>query len=105
MPKSGDVVTVEFPGAQVTKRRPAVVLSTETYHQTRPDVILGLVTSNVSAATAPSDCVLQDWQAAGLHQPSAFRSFLFTMPATSVKAIGHLTERDLREMHFYMHLL
>jgi mRNA interferase MazF len=94
VPQTGDVVTVEFPSARITKRRPAVVLSSATYHQTRPDVILGLVTSNVSAATAPSDCALQDWRAAGLRQPSAFRAFLITMPAASVKVIGHLTDRD-----------
>lgn len=68
----GDVVTVEFPGATGTKRRPAVVLSTATYHTTRPDVILGLLTSQTSGAVHPSDYLLLDWQQAGLRKPSLF---------------------------------
>ena len=42
MLKPGDVVTVEFPGIGGVKRRPAVVVSTDQYHRTRPDIILGL---------------------------------------------------------------
>ena len=43
--KPGDVVIGAFPGADTTKIRPAVVLSTERYHRHRPDVIVGLVTT------------------------------------------------------------
>lgn len=56
MVKPGDVVTVDFPGVTGIKRRPAVVVSTDTYHKTRPDAILGLLTSQVTAATGPTDC-------------------------------------------------
>ncbi len=94
MAKPGDVVTVDFPGAQGIKRRPAVVVSTNAYHDARPDVILGLVTSNLGSATSSMDYVLQDWRAAGLHSASAFRCFLATMPATSIVTIGHLSDRD-----------
>lgn len=94
MIKPGDVVTVDFPGAQGIKRRPAVVVSSKSYHDVRPDVILSLVTSNLGSATTAMDYVLQDWQAAGLRTASAFRCFLATMPATSIIAIGHLSDRD-----------
>ncbi len=94
MVKPGDVVTVDFPGVTGIKRRPAVVVSTDTYHKTRPDAILGLLTGQVGAATRPTDYVLQDWQTAGLHSPSAFRAFLATLPATSLTTIGHLSDRD-----------
>jgi mRNA-degrading endonuclease toxin of MazEF toxin-antitoxin module len=39
---AGNVVIVDFPGVTGIKRRPAVVLSSNTYHATRPDVIIGL---------------------------------------------------------------
>lgn len=94
MVKPGDVVTVDFPGVTGIKRRPAVVVSTETYHRTRPDAILGLLTSQVAVATGPTDCVLQDWQVAGLRSPSAFRAFLATLPTTSLTTIGHLSDQD-----------
>lgn len=94
MIEPGDVVTADFPGVTGIKRRPCIVVSSQTYHQTRPDVTLGLLTSQVAGAVEPSDYVLQDWTAAGLHKPSAFRTFLFTLPAASITAIGHLTDRD-----------
>ena len=98
MVKPGDVVTVDFPGALGVKRRPAVVVSTQTYHATRPDVVLGLLTSQMAGTTGPTDHILQDWSIAGLHSPSAFRAFLATLPATSVVVIGHLSDRDWQEI-------
>jgi mRNA interferase MazF len=98
MAEPGDVVSVDFPGALRVKRRPAVVVSSETYHTTRPDVILGLLTSRTSEATGPTDYVLEDWAEAGLHGPSAFRAFLATLPAASVSVIGHLSDRDWHEV-------
>jgi mRNA interferase MazF len=94
MLKPGDVVTVESPGVDGLKRRPAVVVSTELYHRTRPDVILGLVTSQPIITALPSDHVLRDWAAAGLNKPSVFRTFLATMPATAFTLIGRLSDRD-----------
>jgi mRNA interferase MazF len=91
----GDVVVLDFPGITGSKRRPAVVLSSDTYHATRPDLILGLITSQTAAAIGPTDYALQDWAAAGLRLPSAFRSFLATVPAADVSGpIGRLSDRD-----------
>jgi len=98
MVKPGDVVTVDFPGVMGIKRRPAIVVSTDTYHRTRPDAILGLLTGQVAAATGPTDCVLQDWQTAGLRTLSAFRAFLATMPTASLTTIGHLSDQDWQEV-------
>ncbi|NCO35296.1 MAG: hypothetical protein AUJ92_05190 [Armatimonadetes bacterium CG2_30_59_28] len=98
MPKAGDVVTADFPGAMGVKRRPAIVVSTDVYHTHRPDVIICLVTSQVAAATAPTDYVLRDWAAAGLHCPSAFRSFTATVPVAAIKNIGRLSDHDWQEV-------
>jgi len=95
----GDVVVADFPGITGTKRRPAVVVSSDTYHATRPDVVLGLLTGRVAAATSPTDYRLQDWAEAGLYVPSAFRTFLITLPQQDVIArIGHLSGRDWAEV-------
>ena len=56
MPKPGDVVTVDFPGAQGIKRRPVVIVSSDVYHATRPDVILAVLTNEhrrVNSANRP----------------------------------------------------
>lgn len=98
MTKPGDVVTVDFPGVEGIKRRPAVVVSTNSYHVSRPDVILSLLTTNLKSATAATDYVLKDWQSAGLHNPTAYRTFLTTMPSSSVTVIGHLTDYDWKQV-------
>lgn len=90
----GDVVTVDFPGVTGIKRRPAVVLSSATYHATRSDVIVGLITSQTTALGS-TDYVLQDWAAAGLRVASVFRSFIVTLPSSAnLVLIGHLSQRD-----------
>ncbi len=94
----GDVVTVDFPGVTGIKRRPAVVLSSSTYHGTRPDVIVGLITTQTTALGA-TDYPLQDWAAAGLRVASVFRSFIVTLPpSANLVLIGHLSEHDWKEV-------
>jgi mRNA-degrading endonuclease toxin of MazEF toxin-antitoxin module len=94
MPDPGAVVTVDFVGATGTKRRPAVVVSSALYHHHRPDLVLGVLTSQVSRATTPLDYLLQDWSSAGLRQPSAFRAYFGMATPASVRVIGHLSARD-----------
>jgi len=95
----GDVVVVDFPGVTGVKRRPAVVLSSALYHAHRPDIVVGLITSQTAAALAPTDYALQDGAEAGLRLPSAFRSFLATLPpAANPVLAGRLSERDWREV-------
>jgi len=94
MADPGNVVTVDFLGATGTKRRPAVVVSSALYHQHRPDLVLGVLTSQVSRAISPLDYVLADWASAGLRQPSAFRSYFGMATPTAVRVIGHLSARD-----------
>src|SRR5689334_2681152 len=94
MVRPGDVVTVDFAGATGVKRRPVVVVSSDVYHAHRPDLILGVLTTNVAAATAPTDYMLQDWAAVGLHSPSAFRAYVGMALQSAVQVIGHLSDRD-----------
>ena len=78
----------------MAKVRPAVVLSTEIYHRYRPDVIVGLITTQRPLEITPTDCVLRDWQQASLHQPCFFRLFAVTFPQRDVRPIGRLSEFD-----------
>ena len=95
----GSVVWIEFPGVVQTKRRPAVVLSSATYHSTRPDIIVGLITSQTSKSISPTDYFLQDWQTAGLRVPSAFRAFIVTLPRSAiVSTMGTLAPKDWNEV-------
>ncbi len=90
---AGDLVTIDFPGAMGMKRRPAVVLSSATYHAIRPDIIVGLITSQTKGLGA-TDYALQDWASSGLRVASVFRSFMVTIPSsTNIVRIGQLSER------------
>ena len=67
--KFGDVVLVPFPFTDQTasKKRPAVVVSSDAYHRDRPDVIVVAITSRVAqAAASVGDVLLEDWRGAGL---------------------------------------
>ena len=56
---------------------------------------MGLITSQTAAAIGPTDFPFMDWQAAGMRLPSAYRSFLATLPAANVLShIGRLYDRD-----------
>jgi len=92
--KPGAIVTVNFVGSTGIKRRPALVLSTVLYHQTRPDIIVGVLTSQVTSATQPTDYILRDWAEAGLHRNTAFRTYLNTVLATEVTEVGRLSQHD-----------
>jgi mRNA interferase MazF len=97
----GDVVLVPFPFSDLstTKVRPAVVVSSSLYHATEPDLILAAITSRVAASSGPLDCVLNDWQAAGLRYPSAVKPVLFTLyPTRVIYHVGALTPVDLAEV-------
>ena len=97
----GDVVLVPFPFSDLstTKIRPAVVISSELYHKTEPDLLLAAITTKVSAAINPTDYVLADWAQAGLRYPSALKTVLFTFAPTRVEyRIGALTQHDLDQV-------
>jgi mRNA interferase MazF len=95
----GDVILVNYPGAQGYKPRPGIVVSSADYHRVRPDVIVGVCPSNIAAARTPMDYVLKDWAAAGLRVLTAFRSYFETFQhAEIMRAIGHLSDHDWREV-------
>lgn len=91
----GDLVVMDFPGAVVTKRRPAVIVSSKLYHSQRPDLIVGLVTSQIPAVQTATDWLRVDWAGVGLRLPSIFRAFLYAVPRSEVIVrVGKLTPAD-----------
>ena len=95
------VVNVDLPRLDTAggwKERPALIVSTEDFHRTRPDdLLVALITHRIWKYHGPTDYLLQDWQAAGLTQPSVVRSSLYLLLRSDVKSIrGSLTARDLQ---------
>ncbi len=79
--KFGDVVLVSFPftNLKATKKRPAVIISSQSYQQERPDVILMAITSQIRKPLTIGECILQDWQQAGLLKPSLLKPLIATL--------------------------
>lgn len=93
----GDVVLVGFPftNLQTTKKRPAVIISSQSYQQNRPDVILMAITSQIRQPLATGEAILQDWQAAGLIKPSVLKPLIATIEQTRIiKTMGQLSAAD-----------
>jgi mRNA interferase MazF len=93
----GDVVLVPFPFTDqtTTKKRPAVVVSSDTYHRDRPDVILMAVTSQVRPAAGVGEVAVQRWKEAGLLKPSVLKPLLATVErGLLIRKLGRLKEQD-----------
>ncbi len=93
----GDVVLVPFPFTDqtATKKRPAVVVSSDTYHRDRPDVILMAVTSQLRPAVGVGEIPVQRWKEAGLLKPSVLKPLLATVERRLVlRKLGKLQAQD-----------
>lgn len=93
----GDVILVPFPFTDqtTTKKRPAIVISSNGYNSARPDFILMAVTSQLRAAEALGEIWLTEWQAAGLLKPSAAKPVIATIERSLViKKLGSLVAAD-----------
>jgi mRNA interferase MazF len=93
----GDVVLVPFPFTDQTgsKKRPAVVVSSSAYHQSRVDLILMAITSEVRTPGRFGEATISGWKEAGLLKPSALKPVLFTMERLlTLRTLGQLGEPD-----------
>ena len=97
----GEVILVPFPFSDLsaTKVRPAVILSSATYHKSEPDLLVGAITSQIAGAIHSVDHVLKDWKSAGLKFPSAFKPVIFTLdPKRVIHKVGMLSKSDLGQV-------
>lgn len=92
----GDVVLVPFPftDQSTTKKRPAIVVSSDVYQQDHSDLIVAAVTSQPRSHRS-GEVVLVDWQQAGLLKPSVVKPVLATIDGRLVlRILGRLSETD-----------
>jgi mRNA interferase MazF len=95
-------VSVVFSDQTGAKRRPALVLSTETFHRRLPDLVVCAVSSQPRFFSRPGagDHPLRGWQTAGLRFPSTARlSKLIAVDKTIVlRVLGRVSAEDLRHV-------
>ncbi len=96
--KSGDVILVEviFAEKNESKKRPALILSSDDYHSKRHDVIIAAITSNTTRILF-GDTLIKDWERVGLKFPSLVTATIQTIKKNMIdKKIGTLTKKDMQ---------
>jgi mRNA interferase MazF len=94
----GDVVLVGFVFADESgiKRRPSVIVSTDTYHQGRQEVIIAAITSNVNRLLV-GDHLIAGWQEAGLLFPSVATGIIRTIKQEMIyRKLGDMPSADMQ---------
>lgn len=97
----GDVVLVPFPFTDLTssKKRPAIVVSSDRYNRVRLDLILIAITSQTNPVTNFGEVTIANWQAAGLLKPSVVKPVLTTIEQRLViRKLGQLQEGDRQQV-------
>lgn len=92
-----DIVLVPFPftDQSQTKKRPAVVISSQAYNTERPDLVIMAVTSQIKPTATIGEVIVQEWQAAGLLKPSAIKPVITTIEKSLViRIMGRLKDND-----------
>ena len=90
-----DAVVVPFPftDRDVSKRRPALVVSSTGFNRGHAQLVLAMITSTKSEW--PSDVILGAWRDANLTVPCKVRFKLFTLDRTLIiRKLGTLSPGD-----------
>jgi len=93
----GDIILIPFPFTDQTssKKRPAVVVSSNLYNQEHPDLIIMAITSQRYIASRVGDVAVVYWNEAGLLKPSVIKGIIATVEKGLVlRQLGQLQETD-----------
>ncbi len=94
----GDVILVPFPFSDqtVTKKRPAVIVSSDKYNVISQDIVIMAITGQMRGRLGVGEFLIEDWQPAGLLKPSAVKSAISTIEQRLVlKLLGRFSSEDL----------
>jgi len=91
-----DIILVPFPFTNLTttKKRPALIISPESYND-KLDIVIAFITSKLDLEYRPGDYKIEDWKYAKLPKPSMIRMKFATIDqSVIVKKFGRLSEKD-----------
>ena len=94
----GDVVLVNFIFSDETgvKHRPAVIISSDAYLQSRQETIIAAITSRTDRVLF-GDCLIGDWQQAGLLFPSVATGIIRTVKQNMIaQKLGVMPKDDMK---------
>ena len=93
----GEIILVNFPFTDLStsKRRPAVIISSDNYNKEREDVILLAITSQIRKFQDFGTLPISDWQEAGLPKESLFKPLIATIDKNNIsKKLGVISTYD-----------
>ena len=97
----GDVILVPFPFSDqtTTKKRPAIIVTSDTYNSISQDIVIMAITGQIRGRIGVGEFLIEDWQGAGLLRPSAVKSAISTIEQRLVvKILGKLSSKDLSSL-------
>lgn len=98
--KQKDVVLVEFGFSEKvgTKRRPALIISSNDYNKSRQEIIVSAITSNIERVLF-ADTKIGKWEEAGLLYPSLATGIIRTIKANIIeRKLGVISEQDFQKV-------
>ena len=106
-PRQGDIVLIPVLFTDLTsrKRRPVVVVSSDTYNDESPDIIVVAMTSNPVQPPWALPIMLSDLRAGRLNRPGIIRADKIYALAQSlvVNRFGSVTATMLERIHMTLH--
>jgi len=93
----GEVILVNFPFTDLStsKKRPAVIISSQSYNDEKDDVILLAITSQMRKIKYFGSLPISDWQEAGLPKESLFKPLIATIDKNYIfKKLGVISNYD-----------
>ena len=89
------ITRIRFTEGTETKKRPAVVLTDSSYHDSRADAVV-VALSTQRGAIYYGDCDLHDWRDAGLPRPTKAKGVIQTIDRSTIeRRLGALSSSDL----------
>lgn len=108
--KPWDIILIPFPISDpyTKKKRPALVVSTETFNSGQ-DIVLLFLTSNLKSEPKIDDHFISNWQGAGLPKPTICRMKFATIDKSLIiKRLGQMQRADITtiksKMKSFFHL-
>ncbi len=99
--KFADILLVPFPFTDqtTTKKRPSVVISSDTYNQLKPDLIIMAITSQINPDLSLGELEIIKFIEAGLLKPSIIKPVISTIDKSLViRKLGKLLELDCNNL-------
>lgn len=100
--KPGDIVLIEVIFSEQTgsKKRPALIISTEDYNKNRKDIIIAAITSNTSRILL-ADTLIEEWKKSGLLCSSVVTATIQTIKNDMIiKKLGNLPKKEFDNVKF-----